>query len=622
VDPQLVDCSIGASPAMVIRVDDIPGNIPELLKSRVEMRPEALAWYRRVSEGRWLPSTLEELWQETRRAAACLRALGLSRGERLAILAPTCRDWFVAEMGGLLAGAAVLGIDPQAAPDQAQLILADSGARGLIVDRAERLAHVPAWNQLSFVITLEDTPQTHDGVSIPAWQQILARQSPCRENDLCWPPTDDPAAVIYTAGTTGRPKGIEYSHGQILIACRSIAEAFPQMGAGDTMLCWLPMAHLFQRMLNLVALARDIKLFFVEDPRLIMTCVREVEPSIFVGVPRFYEKLHEGIKAQLSQSAGWKRRLIQIALRTGDAWAQALRQGTSPSWLLRVRHRLLDRLILRKIRQVMGTKLRFLFTGTAPTPVWMLEFFHSLGWLVLEAYALSENTVPMAIDRPDAYRFGSVGKPFSLNELVFASDGEILVRGPGVFRGYTGDPGNMSLFTADGYYRTGDYGRLDEDGFLYLLGRKAELIKTSTGRRIAPVRVESAYAKSAYVDQIVVFGDGHRHLVALIALNVDAVTVALGSAGVSVPPQRELSTSAAVRELMQSELDARGSSLANHERVRSFAILPGPLSVAAGELTPTLKLRRNQIATRHAELIAALFAEAERSVPTPLGADQ
>ncbi len=604
----------------MIRVDAMPGTIPELLRHQAAARPGAVACCRRAGPGRWLPSTWQEVWDEIGRAAAALSALGLARGDRLAVLAPSRRDWLVAEMAGMLAGAAVVGVDPHALPEDIQLILNHSGARGLVVDRAERLAQLPACRGLRFVAALEGAEGTVGGARVLSWRDLLARQPPGPHEDGHRPAPDDPAALIYTAGTTGTPKGIEYTHRQVLVACQAMLEAFPQIEEGDTTICWLPMAHLFQRMMNLVAVARGLTIYFLEDPRQIMAAVREVEPSAFVAVPRFYEKLHEGIRAQLAQASGWRRRLIDAALAAGAEWARAERQGARPPWPLRLRHGLLDRLVLRRVRRkAMGRNLKFMITGTAPTPAWLLEFFHALGWLVLEAYGLSENTVPMAANRPTAYRFGSVGRPFPANEIAFADDGEILVRGPGVFRGYAGEAPGAGPFTPDGYYRTGDYGRLDEGGFLYLQGRKAEIIKTSTGRRIAPARVEAAYRQSPCLDQVVVFGDGRKHLVALVGLNAGAVAAALARAGVAAPAPDQLAQSAAVRDLVRSELDACGRELAPHEQVRAFAILAEPLSLTAGELTPTLKLRRSHIAARHAALIDALYAEGEAAAPAPTG---
>jgi long-chain acyl-CoA synthetase len=386
-----------------------------------------------------------------------------------------------------------------------------------------------------------------------------------------WPALtgDDPATIIYTAGTTGASKGIEYTHAQVLIAVRAIADLYPELSPGEPTLCWLPMAHQYQRMMNLVALSRGMVTYFVEDPREILNYLPDVEPTLFLAVPRLLEKLQDCMTADPDAFRGW------------------------------------------------GRKNKVLITGSAPTPPRRLEFFHALGVVIYEGYAMSENTVPLSASTLRGWRLGSVGKPVPPNEIRLADDGEILVRGPGVFRGYYREAGPSDRFTADGFYRTGDVGRFDDDGFLYLTGRKAEIIKTSTGRRIAPTRVEEVYRQSPYLDHVVVFGNDRTHLVALITLKPDAVAQALTAAALPVPAPAGMAALPFVRELVGRELETWGQALAPHERARAFAILPAPLSVADGELTPTMKLRRAAIAARHAALVERLYAEPAAGAPSP-----
>jgi long-chain acyl-CoA synthetase len=580
--------------------------IPQLLQQAAQARPQAAGCCQRDPGGSWAPTSWLELWQDVRRRARAFRRLGLARGDRLAILAPTCRAWQVAEMAGLLAGGVILGIEPHAPAELVAFVLDHAGASGLVVDGPRSLANVPAAvrARLKFVVQLEAGGTAADGAV--SWQEMILPEEGDGDPEGL-PAEGDPAVLLYTAGTTGTPKGILYSHAQILAGCRAIQAAFPQLREGDSTLCWLPMAHMFQRMLNLVAINQAVTTYFVEDPRQIMACIREASPSLFVAVPRFYEKLHEGIRQRLAEQPRWRRWLIDRALAAGAARGRALRAGRKVPPGLRLRHAILDRLVLRKLRAVMGGKNKLLITGSAPTATWLLEFLHSIGLLVLEGYALSENTLPIAANRPDAFRFGSVGKPLPENQVRFAEDGEILVKGPGLFTGYYREERGPQLFTADGYYRTGDYGRLDEDGFLYLLGRKSEIIKTSTGRRISPARIEAVYRQSPYLDQAVVFGDGRKHLVALVTLNPATLADFLRQANLTGLSGEELAQAPAVRDLIRREMDRLGRGLAPHEQVRDFAILPRPLDVARGELTPTLKLRRAQIAAGHAALLESLY---------------
>jgi long-chain acyl-CoA synthetase len=426
------------------------------------------------------------------------------------------------------------------------------------------------------------------------------------------PGPDDLATLVYTSGTTGSPKGIAYTHRQLLLACGAVLEEFRLEGP-NRVLCWLPMAPLFQRMMNLVAFASATTTYFVEDPRQVMESLREVKPTLFVGVPRFYEKLHDGIRARLAEAPAWRRRLVAAAMAARAPQAHARHPQARLSHRQRVKHAILDRLVLRRIRQVVGGEMKWMISGSAPMSPGALEFFDRLGLLILEAYGLSEDAVPIAANRPWDHRLGSVGKPFALNDIRVARDGELLVRGPGVFLGYHREGRPEERFTVDGYYPTGDYARLDDDGFLYLIGRKTEMIKTSTGRRISPSTLEAVYRQSPFIDDIVIVGDRRPHLAALVSVNRQALEGEARRSGLSLPDAPGLATLPFVRDLVRRQLDATGRDLAAYEQIGSFAILAEPLSVANGDLTTTLKPRRDAIAHRYRSVIEELYRQAPGS---------
>jgi long-chain acyl-CoA synthetase len=588
-------------------------SIPELLARLAGAHPERVASHHRAGAGGWVPTRLAELHAEVRRIADGLRQVGLERGDRLAILSPTRREWQVAEIAGLAAGAVVVGIDAHAPAHQAAWVLGHAGATGLVVDSPERLATLPALTvkRLRAVVVLPGPSAEARPSGTVGWDELLAAGLGGSGTDAWLPSEDDPATLIYTSGTTGTPRGIPYAHRHLLAACRAIIAEFRGLDEpGHSVACWLPMAPLFQRMMNLVALAAGIPTYFVEDPREILGALREIRPTLFVGVPHFYEKLEGGIRQHVAAQPPWRRRLVDAAQRVGAEVARRTREGEPLSPWLRLRHRVADRLVLRRIRDVMGGRIRWMISGSAPAPRWLLESLHAVGLLVLEAYGLTESTVPIAANRPDSYRFGSVGKAFAMNEIRLAEDGELLVRGPGVFGGYEGDrPGPPAgAFTDGGYYRTGDCARLDEDGFLFLVGRKTEIIKTSTGRRVSPAQVEAVYRQSPLVDEIVVVGDARKHLAALVTLDVAAVEGELRRAGIAAPSRGDLAARADVKALVARSLQACDAQLPGPDRIRAFAILPEPLSMADEELTTSLKLRRQRIEARHAPLIDALYA--------------
>jgi long-chain acyl-CoA synthetase len=266
----------------------------------------------------------------------------------------------------------------------------------------------------------------------------------------------------------------------------------------------------------------------------------------------------------------------------------------------------------------MGGEIKWMLSGSAAAPVWLLEFFHSIGLLVLEAYGITENPVPIAVNRPDAFRFGSVGRPFAMNQLRFDEHNEVLVKGPALFGGYLGEGPPKDRYTSDGYYRTGDYGRLDEDGFLFLTGRVAEIIKTSTGRRISPAAIEGVYRQSRYIDQIMVVGNNRPHLVALIVLNAVATPAGQVPANTQTLPGADGATSRDRVELIEKELNSLGQRVARHERIHAFTVLSAPFSVENGELTPTLKFRRDRIEARYADAIDNMYRDGSVA-PMPVG---
>lgn len=572
--------------------------VPNILQSRAEAQPDGIACYY-LDDGNWTPLCWSELWSQVRRTAASFLQRGIQPGDRLAILSSTRFEWQVAEMAAMLVRAVVVGIDAHGTQDYVSHILKSSSARALIVDSAENLAKISAdiSRNLRFVVLLDQDDETQQEAAVDTWSNLQDHSTEAETSspyDLDFVEADSAATLIYTSGTTGQPKGIEYTHRQLMAACDAIVDEFHQLNEEDTAICWLPMSALFQRMMNLVAISRGITTYFVDDPRDIIARIGEVQPSLFVGVPRFYEKLYEGIQLELGRLSPWQRTLASMAVESGRRKINGSAE-VRPKLKISLGHAIWDRLILRKIRRIMGGRLKFMITGSAPTPTWLLEFFHAIGLPLFEAYGVSENTIPMAANRPDCFRPGSVGKPFAANEIRFAEDGEVLVRGPGVFEGYDRNNRADDRFTREGFYRTGDIGCLDDDGFLFLTGRKSEFIKTSTGRKISPVKVESVLKQSPLLEHVVVVGNGHKYLAALLTISAD------------IEPEEDWETQLA------EEIERLNQQLPAHEQVGQFALFPESPSIEGGELTTTLKVRRSLIEDKYQDLIADLFDEDSNS---------
>jgi long-chain acyl-CoA synthetase len=406
------------------------------------------------------------------------------------------------------------------------------------------------------------------------------------------PEGDDRATIIFTSGTTGAPRAIAYTHAQLYLAVEAICDAFHFIGPDGRMLCWLPLSNLFQRVVNLAAVRNGPVTHLLDDPRRVMQVVATVSPDVFIGVPRFFEKLMEGIRTEVAAQPLWRRTFVRWAWNTGRKASSRRLAGHALPPTLRLAQAMAERVVLRRVRGVMGERLRCMVSGSAPAPAHLLREFHALGWPVLEAYGLSESVLPMAMNRLSDFRLGSVGRPVKGNEIVVAKDGAIRVRGPGVFAGYVGETDQAGLDT-DGYYRTGDIGYFDADGYLYLTGRSSDLIKTSTGRRIAPAAVEALLLKAPGLDQAVVIGNGRKYLVAL-----------------GTCPQCEQDGPA--RAQLERALRQATARISPHERPRGMALLPRAFSLELGELTPNMKLRRAAIEVLHAQLIDSLCEQIDR----------
>ncbi|MDC0666192.1 AMP-dependent synthetase/ligase [Nannocystis radixulma] len=592
-----------------------PTTIPELIQRRAQERGDSVACCHITPNRGWAPTSWRDYWREVTRYAAGLRAVGLRPGDRLAILLPTCRAWDLIDKAALTIGAVVVGVDPHAPAEHVQTILRHSRARAVLARSGESLAGLDSATRsaLAIVITLEAAPaEATGGVTLEAapagatvaWTlDALAELGAAGADPGPLPGPKDPAVLVYTSGTTGTPKGILYTHEQITASCAAITEVLGPVDGPSRVLCWLPLANLFQRMVNLWAAAAGCTVYFIDEPERVLEHVRALGPVTFMGVPRVFEKLHHGIQAQLDALPPIQRTAARVALWVGRQCAAYRREDRPVPRELRILRALLDNLVLRELREALGGSMKFMLTGSAPCPQATLEFFEVLGVPLLEAYGMSENIIPMSMNRPGEYRVGSVGRPTSRNEVTIAEDGEILVRGLGVFSGYEQDPDPASRFTPDRYLRTGDYGRFDEQGFLYLTGRKSDLLKTSTGRRIAAVRVESVLRSVPGLDQIVVLGNGRRRLVAVATLDRGRPEFAAALA------RGELT---ALEPGLRAGLAAAGGALAPYERIAGLLCVREGFSVAGGELTANLKVRRDAVERKYVDGLEDLFKSTEQ----------
>lgn len=575
--------------------------LPQRLSARAQETPEATAYLHPDLSGRWQQITWQEVAQKVEALAAQLTLLGLRPGDRVAIMLPTSPLWDYCQLATLSCGGVVVGLDAHDAPSNLQHILALTRPRAIVVPDTEKLEFIQQlWTTADIAIIADEAPQSRA-------HSLLALLDGAPEGIEPPPPPgpDDTATVVFTSGSTGLPKGIPYSHRQIILACDALTAHFPSVRGEARLVCWLPLSNLFQRILNLFAISTGAQTFFVDKPDQIIRLLPEIKPTLFVGVPRFFEKLHAGIVTEIDRQPRPIRLLVHTAWMVGQRVADARRAGRRPPAWCRALHPLTDRLLAR-VRALMGPQLMFMASGSAPLPPWLMERFHGLGWLVLEAYGASENVVPIAINTPEAYRFGSVGRPLPGSELRIADDGELLVCGPGVFSGYLGEAASCAVLDSEHFLHTGDFAHIDDDGYLWLRGRKSEVFKTSTGRRITPVPIEAELKKIDYVEHAIIAGRDRPYPVALLTIDRQH------------PLACQIGDSATLKRI-GADAAVACRRFPDYQRPGAIIVSSQPFSILGGELTANLKVRRQPIEYRFAAQIEHAYQKAaeRRSAKSP-----
>ncbi len=569
----------------------------DLLDEQVRVRPEATA-LRSKQRGVWTSTSWRAMRDACRAFAAALVARGIEPGARVAIVLGTREQAVVADLGALFAATIPVPVYPTSTPDQTAYVLRDAGARVLLVEDDQalaRLAKASSLAALDLVIVLRG----HGAEGSIGWDSLLAEGRAAlaasehaldaRRADLA---PASPAAIFYTSGTTGEPRGVVLSHESFLFEAEA---AFELLGvsAHDEQLLFLPLAHVFGKLLVVAALRVGMITAFAQSMLTALDDAEEIRPTLFGSVPRLFEKVHEVALAKAREAGAVQERIFHWAIGIGHQVAALRRMGEPVPLALELQHRYADKLVLSKLRARFGGRVRFAVSGAAPLDRPLFEWFHAVGLLILEGYGLTETCGALTLNRPQAYRFGTVGRSLPGVELRLGDDGEILARGPNLLRGYwTGDlealePG----VDAEGFLHTGDVGELDDDGYLRITDRKKDLLVTAGGKNVAPNRIESRLLRSPWIANAVVVGDRRPYLVALLVLDEEAVR----AAGLDR------------HRAAQQAVDAANAELATFETVKAFALLDRPLAVDEGELTPTLKVRRRFVEARHRDRIDALY---------------
>ncbi|MEQ1565353.1 MAG: long-chain fatty acid--CoA ligase [Myxococcota bacterium] len=590
--------------------------MPDLWHHRVGSTPDTEALRFKV-DGRWRSMTWGEAGARVRAIASGLLAQGVAREQRCVILAGTSVEWILSDLAVLCAGAATTTIYPQASDAEVAFILADSEAVVAFVDGPEQVervvqlrAELPA---LRRVVTFQGAGSA-DGFVIGLGElerrgRAFAAEQPeayVRAHRSVTP--SQLATLMYTSGTTGRPKGVMLTHDAWVYEAEAI-DALGFMHPADVQLLWLPLAHVFAKVLELSVIRLGIPTVVDGSAEALVDNLHETRPTWFAGVPRTFEKARERLLAEAERADPVRRRLFAWALAVGMRRSALRRVGRSPSLSLRAKHAVAERMVFRQIREKFGGRLRFMISGGAPLPIEVAEFFDAMGVRVLEGYGLTESAAASCVNRLDDFRFGTVGPPLPGCEVKIAADGEVLLRSRGVMRGYWRLPDDTAeVLGEDRFLRTGDVGKLLPSGHLQITGRKKELIVTAGGKNVAPSQFESQLrTRCPYVSQALLHGDRRPYCVALITLDPERAIRWAHDNDVAFADFGELSGRHELHELIQGYVDAVNRGLPSYENVRRFAILPADFTLESGLLTPSLKVKRREVEARYRTVLDGLY---------------
>ena len=577
------------------------------------------ALMRRCTAGGFDVWSSRELFEQVRDLSLGLAALGVEPGSRVAVVSDSRPEWVIADLAILAGGAVTVPIYPTLPPAQVGYVLADAGAVAVVASDETQAAKVravrpdlPGLQALLVIDAPADAPARERETTCAA-VRAAGRERLMREDGLAraWKEAasaiepDRLATIIYTSGTTGDPKGVMLTHGAV-IANLADVDTLVSVDDRDDALSFLPLSHAFERAVVYQYLIKGSAVTFAESMETVARDMARVRPTVMTGVPRVYEKLQARVLENVAQASPLRQRLFRWALRVGGACGAAARAGARPPLAARIGYPLADRLVLSRVRERTGGRLRLVLSGGAPLPVPVAEFLFAVGIPVLEGYGLTETAPVLTLNPEDAPRLGTVGKALPRVELRFADDGEILVRGPNVMRGYYGKPEATAAALEGGWFHTGDVGRLDEAGYLVITDRKKELLVTASGKNVAPQPIEQQLRRSPLIGEALLVGDRRPFVAALIVPDVAALAAAVGAPADA--DRSALVSREDVRRRFDAIIDAVNAELPRHEQIRKYALVPAELSVATGELTPTLKLKRRVVAARWRDEIEALYA--------------
>ncbi|MDV7243432.1 MULTISPECIES: AMP-dependent synthetase/ligase [Rhodococcus] len=602
------------------KIENRAPSVAAMFINRVATSPshEAFRYIRPGNGDEWVSVTWSEAGDRVRNLAAGLISLGVQAEQRVALASATRYEWVLADLAVMCAGAATTTVYPTTTAPDVAYIVANSGSRVVIAEDDSQLAKLrdnrTELTDVEKVVLIDGTPGEGDDWVITFEQlhdlgaELLAEKPDAVNERIDAIKPDDLATLIYTSGTTGKPKGVRLPHS----AWTYVAAAIDSTGLldpDDLQYLWLPLSHVFGKVLLVLPL--QIGFATAVDGRVdkIVENLAVVRPTFMGAAPRIFEKAYARIVSTVQEEGGVKAKIFDWAIGVGLAVSRAKQAGKSPSLLESVQHALADRLVYSTIRERFGGRLKFFISGSAALNRDVAQWFDAVGIKVLEGYGLSETSAASFVNRPSAYRFGTVGWAIPGTETKIGEDGEILIKGPGVMSGYHENPeATAEALTEDGWFRTGDIGEIDEDGYLRITDRKKDMFKTSNGKYVAPSAVASTFKGICpYVGELIVDGEGKSYCVALISLDAEAIGEWAKHHGMGDKSFSEIAQAQETRNLIGGYVEELNAGLNRWEQIKKFRILDRELTVENGEITPSMKLKRKVVMNNFSDELQDLY---------------
>lgn len=587
-------------------------NLMQMLRQRCKLSSSKIA-YQYLRDSQWKSITWKEVDEKVDNISAGLLRLGVRQGHQASILGGTTLNWALSDLAILRCGAASVGVYPTLTGEQSSYVLLKSESTVLFVENPEQLEKIKPWLKelpdLKKVILWQGVSELPEVIQLSQLEEMgkeALKEDPelVKKAEALIHPSDL-AILVFTSGTTGPPKAAALTHHNVMSELKQLSF----VNDNDKMLFFLPLAHVGERIGgHYNRIMYGVQAAFVEDLTQVIEAIKEIQPTFFGSVPRIFEKIHTKIHSQLENASFLRRKIFRWAVDIGKKAAQKQDLNQPLSFWLNVLYKIADTVVLHRIRNLFGGKVRYCVTSAAPISTEILLFFRAAGIVILEGYGQTETSCFATLNSPENLRFGSVGKPLPDVKIKIAEDGEVLIKGDVVFKGYFGDDEKTKeSFDEEGWLRTGDLGSLDKDGYLFITGRKKDIIITSGGKNVTPSNIENLLLEHPLIEQALVHGDRRNYLTALLALAPDSAQDWAKRKNIGGTQMEALNQHPLLLNEIQAHVDEVNNKVARYESIKKFTLLPRLLDIENGELTPTLKIKRNIVEQHYKNLLDAMY---------------